>query len=111
MIRPITIDPDQEQEGLCYDLERARAQGLFEKMTIRAQHPDGQTIDLQMTDALFTELLRATDGDSNIGPDDKTFMLIGVSYKYDYGDPILWAEEDLETIANIRDEQSAPAHP
>jgi hypothetical protein len=87
MDRVIPIPSDQEQEGLMYDLDRARSEGLYEHMTIRALPYGGShSYEVNMTDELFDALMNAMDLSVNQEPGTTSYSLTMV-YSYGYGRP------------------------
>ena len=84
MKRPVDVDySGLEQEGLLYDLARAREEGLHEEMTITLC--GAKDIPITVTPELFEALLDATDLAVNVEPGRQQSVLLLVKYKYDYG--------------------------
>jgi hypothetical protein len=79
MRRQITLLPS-EQEGLCYDLQRAESEGLYEEMQIR-----NNGTALRISDELFEEMLNSTDLSVNVSPNEVQELRLTVTYVYSYG--------------------------
>jgi hypothetical protein len=68
-IHLIELDPLADQEGLCYDLNRARDEGLYEQI----EYPD------------LLELAHNQDVSVNLTPGETVTVDVVVPMKYTYG--------------------------
>lgn len=85
VVRKITYLPD-EQGGLCYDLERARKEGLYERIRM----PEGTNVD---SDHAW-EIAHRREAGVNVPPaTDQELERLG-TYRYGYGPRCLGDGDD-----------------
>ena len=81
--------PEGDGEGLCYEVERARKEGLWEEAEIFYYNPtdmDRELIPAGMPDPAKFEFAHQLDSSVNIPPDDQVEFMVMVRYKYGYGE-------------------------
>jgi hypothetical protein len=86
MRKAIDIDSDLlDNEGLCYDSDRAQHEGLYEELILKTADGDGNEYPIAVTEELFEALSRALDLGVNIEPGVKQGFPMFLEYVYDYG--------------------------
>lgn len=80
--RVINIPAEEELDDLCYDLERARRQGLYEEITLTV---NGR--EIPVTTDQFEQIMKATELGINVGPGDEQVLDAVITYEYVYGVP------------------------